>query len=250
MNVFGDYSSYYNLLYKNKDYSKEVEYISHLIKKFSPYAKTILDLGCGTGRHDELFAKRGYSVCGIDLSEKMLEEANKLAEKEKLSFVKGDIRNIELNRTFDVVVSLFHVISYQSTNEDLINTFETAHKHLNNGGVFIFDCWYGPAVLSDRPTVRVKRLEEKSIELLRVAEPIIYPNENLVDVNYEIIVKDKHKGSCEVLNETHTMRYLFKPEIEIFMRNAGFSLIRCEEWMSGNEPGFNTWAVTFLGKKQ
>jgi SAM-dependent methyltransferase len=250
MNVFGDYSSYYNLLYKSKDYFKEVEYISNLIKEFSPNAMTILDLGCGTGKHDELFAKRGYSVCGIDISEKMLEEANKLAVNEKLSFVKGDIRNIELNKTFDAVVSLFHVISYQTTNDDLRNTFETAYKHLNSEGIFIFDCWYGPGVLSDKPTVRVKKFEDKSTEVLRVAKPKMYPNENLVDVNYEIVVKDKQKGSCEVLNETHTMRYLFKPEIEVFMKNTGFKLVRCEEWLSGKEPGFNTWAVIFIGRKQ
>ncbi len=86
MNTFGDYSKYYNLLYKDKEYSKEVDYVSNLIKKYSPEAKTILDLGCGTGRHDELFIKHGFSVWGVDISEKMLEEANKLAENDKLCF--------------------------------------------------------------------------------------------------------------------------------------------------------------------
>lgn len=250
MNVFGDYSKYYNLLYKDKEYSREVEYVSKLIKRYNPDSKTILDLGCGTGRHDELFAKRGYSVCGVDISEKMLEEANKCAEKDKLFFYKGDIRNLKLNKQFDVVISLFHVISYQITNEDIQNAFESASKHLKNSGIFIFDCWYGPAVLSEKPSLRVKRLEDENIKLLRIAEPVVYPNENLVDVNYEILVEDKQNGNYEVLNEKHTMRYLFKPEIESFMKNAGFRLEKCEEWLSGNEPGFDTWGVTFLGLKK
>ncbi|KKG09826.1 methyltransferase type 11 [Methanosarcina sp. 2.H.T.1A.6] len=250
MNIFESYSKYYNLLYQDKEYSREVEYVSNLIKKYGPDSKTVLDLGCGTGRHDELFAKYGYSVCGIDISEKMLEEANKLAEKDKLSFFKGDIRNLKLDTQFDVVISLFHVISYQTTNEDLKNTFETASKHLKNGGLFIFDCWYGPAVLSEKPSVRVKRLEDENVKLLRIAEPVMYPNENLVDINYEILVEDKQSGNYEALNETHTMRYLFKPEIEIFMESTGFRLIMCEEWLSGNEPGFDTWGVTFLGLKK
>lgn len=250
MSVFGDYSKYYNLLYKDKEYSREVEYVSKLIKRYNPDLKTILDLGCGTGRHDKLLVKCGYSICGIDISEKMLEEANKLAEKDKLSFFKGDIRNLRLDQQFDVVISLFHVISYQTTNEDLKNTFETASKHLKNGGLFIFDCWYGPAVLSEKPSVRVKKLEDENTRLLRIAEPVMYPNENLVDVNYEILVEDKQRGNCEVLNETHTMRYLFKPEIESFMENAGFRLENYEEWLSGNEPGFDTWGVTFVGLKK
>ena len=78
----------------------------------------------------------------------------------------------------------------------------------------------------------------------------MYPNNNLVDVNYEILVEDKQSGNYEVLNETHTMRYLFKPEIENFMENAGFRLEKCEEWLSGNEPGFDTWGVTFVGLKK
>lgn len=250
MNIFDSYSKYYNLLYKDKEYSREVEYVSNLINKYNPNSKTILDLGCGTGRHDEFFVKRGYSVCGIDISEKMLEEANKLAEKGKLSFFKGDIRNLELNQQFDVVISLFHVISYQTTNEDLRNTFETASKHLKRRGLFIFDCWYGPTVLSEKPSVRIKRLEDENTKLLRIAEPVMYPNENLVDVNYEILVEDKESGNYEILNETHTMRYLFKPEIEGFMESANFRVEKCEEWLSGNEPGFDTWGVTFIGLKK
>src|SRR3990172_5281821 len=72
MTVFGKYSSYYNLLYKDEDYAGEVEYIHNLIQKHSPGAKSILDLGCGTGRHDLLLAEKGYSVTGVDQSEEML----------------------------------------------------------------------------------------------------------------------------------------------------------------------------------
>lgn len=249
MNVFGDYSKYYNLLYKNKDYSKETEYIINFIKEFRPDAKTILDLGCGTGKHDEFLLKKGYCICGVDISEKMLNEAKKLSHGEDLYFLQGDIRNLDLGKTFDVVVSLFHVISYQVSNDDLKNTFETAYSHLKNGGIFIFDCWYGPAVLTDRPITRVKRLEDEEIKILRIAEPVMYPNKNLVDVNYEIIIENKQTRQYKILNETHTMRYLFKPEIEIYMENANLKLIKCEEWLTGREAGFDTWGVTFIGQK-
>lgn len=250
MNIFGDYSKYYNLLYKNKEYSKEAEYVNNLIKKYMPDAKTILDLGCGTGKHDEFLLKKGYRVCGVDVSEKMLNEAKKLSRNEELYFLQGDIRNLNLGKTFDVVISLFHVISYQTSNDDLKNTFETAYSHLKNSGIFIFDCWYGPAVLTDRPVTRIKKLEDEEIKVLRIAEPVMYPNKNLVDVHYEIIIENKQNGHYEKLNETHTMRYLFKPEIEIFMENANLKLIKCEEWLTGKEAGFDTWGVTFMGQKK
>ena len=72
MATFGNYSRYYNLLYKDKDYNGEVGFIHKLIQKYSPDAQNILDLGCGTGRHDALLAEKGYAMTGVDMSEEML----------------------------------------------------------------------------------------------------------------------------------------------------------------------------------
>ena len=202
MPVFGAYSRYYNLLYQDKDYDGEAEYVHNLIRKHQPGATSILNLGCGTGRHDLLLAQMGYEVTGIDQSEEMLAVAtsqlsslisqqecahpsNLNSRQGSLSFQQGDIRTIRLNKTFDVVTSLFHVISYQTTNDDLRAAFATARAHLKPGGIFIFDCWYGPAVLTDRPAVRVKRLEDTAIFVTRIAEPVMHPNDNIVDVNYQ-----------------------------------------------------------------
>ena len=89
----------------------------------------------------------------------------------QVAFSQGDIRAVRLGRTFDVVVALFHVTSYQTTNEDLAAATATAATHLEPGGAFLFDCWRGPAVLIQRPEVWVKRLDDDDISLTRVAEP-------------------------------------------------------------------------------
>ena len=72
MTTLGNYSRYYNLLYKDKDYRGEAGFIHKLIQKYSPDAQNILDLGCGTGRHDLLLAEKGYAITGVDMSEEML----------------------------------------------------------------------------------------------------------------------------------------------------------------------------------
>ena len=54
MSILGTYSRYYNLLYKDKDYAGEAAYIYDLIGRYRPGATNILNLGCGTGRHDHL----------------------------------------------------------------------------------------------------------------------------------------------------------------------------------------------------
>jgi len=76
MSVFNKYSRYYNLLYRDKDYAGEADYVHELIRKYSPDAKSLLDLGCGTGRHAFPLAKKGYSVTGVDISEEMLAVAS------------------------------------------------------------------------------------------------------------------------------------------------------------------------------
>ncbi|MBD2020711.1 class I SAM-dependent methyltransferase [Leptolyngbya sp. FACHB-36] len=252
MSVFGSYAHYYDLLYRDKNYGAEAQFVHELIQRHAPDAKSILELGCGTGMHAALLSERGYSLCGVDLSSKMLERANQrvqtLPEHQvaQLTFQQGDVRSVRLDRSFDVVVSLFHVISYQTINEDLQAAFATAKQHLKPGGVFLFDCWYGPAVLSDRPSVRVKRLADEILSVTRIAEPVLYPNQNWVDVNYQILIQDSL--SIETLHETHRMRYLFQPEVELLLSQAGFSYVAAGEWMTNREPGCDTWSVYFIGR--
>ncbi|MBL7937685.1 MAG: class I SAM-dependent methyltransferase, partial [Bacteroidia bacterium] len=63
--VFETYSQYYDLLYKDKNYISETDYIVSLIETFNLSTKNILELGCGTGIHASLLAEKGYYVEGI-----------------------------------------------------------------------------------------------------------------------------------------------------------------------------------------
>lgn len=137
-------------------------------------------------------------------------------------------------------------MSYQTTNEDLQAAFTTAKAHLKPGGVFIFDCWYGPAVLTDRPNVRIKRLEDEKISVIRIAEPVIHPNENIVDVDYHVFITQKDNGAVEEIQETHKMRYLFKPEVDFLSLHSDFEPVASREWMTNRDPGFDSWGVYFV----
>lgn len=250
MNIFNKYSAFYDLLYSEKPYSKEVDYINELIKKYSiRKVSTILDVGCGTGIHASYLLKKGFNVTGIDFSSEMIKIARK-KEKYQLQFIEGDIRNITLRKKFDVILSLFHVISYQISNTDLQKSFSSISKHLKKEALFIFDCWYGPAVLTNKPAVRIKRLENNTTKFLRIAEPILYPSENIVDVNYEVIVENKESKKCDHVFETHKMRYLYMPEVRSLLDNNGLEFISSEEWLTGKESGFDTWGVCFISRKK
>jgi SAM-dependent methyltransferase len=255
MKVFDSYARYYDLLYRDKDYKAEAKFIHQLLQQYAPETQSILELGCGTGNHAILLAQLGYQyIQGIDLSLEMLSRAAKqlidLSQENgsKLHFKQGDVRTFRTDQKFDSVISLFHVMSYLTTAQDLEAAFKTAKAHLKPGGLFIFDCWYGPTVLSDPPTSRIKRLETEEIRVTRIAEPVMYANQDQVEVNYQIFIQDKTKNTIEELRETHTMRYLFKHEIDYLFDRVGFQLLDYAEWMTNKPAGFDTWGVYFVGR--
>ncbi len=251
MNQFGNlYSQYYDLFYSDKDYSAEVDYINSLIQANNKNINTLLDMGCGTGKHAELFCNKGYTVHGIDLSEDMLKiaENRRIGKENKLSFSHSNIQNLSLNKKFDVVVSLFHVMSYQNSNSELFKAFEVAKKHLKDGGIFIFDFWYGPAVLTDLPTNKIKRLENGNIKVTRLAEPILNAQKNIVDVNYDIFIENKETKEVIEKKELHKMRYFFDTELEFICESIGFNILNKYEWLSYKKPDFSSWNVVWIIK--
>lgn len=273
--VFDAYAASYDLLYRDKDYAGEADYIDRLIKRFQPDAKSIVELGSGTGKHARLLAAKGYTVHGIERSEEMLAQAKKETADHRPqtidlkkdhdeatsstvyglrskvsppSFSQGDVRTVRLGETFDAAISLFHVASYQTSNQDLADYFETARIHLEPGGLFIFDLWYGPAVLTDRPVVRVKRVEDEKVSLTRIAEPEWKANENVVMVNYHLFVREKASDQVKEIHETHAMRYLFMPELALIAAQQRFVIESAEEWMTGARPSSSTWGVCFIAR--
>ena len=253
--VFDAYSEYYDLLYTGKDYSAEVAYIDILIKRHAPAAKHILELGCGTGAHAEHLARMDYHVRGIDMSEGMIERAQRRLATlpddiaQRLSFSVSDIRSVRLEKTYDIAIALFHVMSYQNTNRDLMKVLQNAYDHINNNGLFLFDYWYGPSVLTKLPETRVKRFENDAIHVTRIAEPEMHFNRNAVDVNYTVIVKDKHSDAIKELTEKHSMRYLFLPEIEQFA-GPRFIVEGYYEWLKDSVPNHHNWTALTVLKKQ
>ena len=68
---------YYNLFYEDKDYQLEAKYIHEKIQEYKLNSNSILELGCGTGKHAVNLTKFGYKILGIEKSESMLEKDEK-----------------------------------------------------------------------------------------------------------------------------------------------------------------------------
>lgn len=226
MEQFKQYAYFYNLFYKDKDYNGEALAVLDALKKNGLAGNRIVSLGCGTGKHESVIGEQGYTVHGIDLSDDMIDIAKNNCTGPSVSFEVADIRTYRTDKRFDAAISLFQVMSYQNTNDDIVNAFKTARSLLEEDGIFLFDVWYGPGVLADNPVVRIKRLydEETGSNVYKIAEPVMHDDTSHVDVCYEILVDDGVHPMTS-FKEKHIMRYYFRPEIEYFLKEAGFELI-------------------------
>lgn len=250
MDTFKDYAYYYNAFYRDKNYNAEATQINYLMKKYGTNISKIINFGCGTGKHDIELTRLGYQCTGIDVSSLMIDIARENALQEKLSIDFGieDIRRYEPQLQYDAVISLFHVMSYQTKNDDILSAFQSARKSLKSGGVLLFDVWYGPGVLSDKPSVRVKEIEDEENRLVRIAKPTMHEKENIVDVCYEILVIHKETGNTRVINEVHNMRYYFRPELELLLKCAGFELIDNLDCQTLGKTSFDSWTSYFIAR--
>lgn len=249
---FDLYSAYYDLLYANKKYGEEAEFIAVLLREYGrDGGQGVLELGCGTGIHAAHFAGMGLTVHGIDRSSEMLKAAEVRAAglpddvSKRLSFAPGDLCDFKVDCQFDHVVSLFDVFSYLPDNASFRQMLDNVKAALRPGGMLVFDCWYGPAVYSQQPHMRVRRLKSDKAKIVRIAEPVFHHSRNVVDVNYDIFAINLETGVIGNFQEVHPMRCFFDAELDELMAGAGFDRQFAIEWFSGKRPSTDSWSVLF-----
>ena len=243
--IFELYSKYYDLIYSNKDYYKEVCYIHKLLKKHGLYKKTLLEFGSGTGKHARHFVKKGYKVHGIEKSHAMTARCRKI---NGFTFQQGDIRTTKIKKKYEIILALFHVFSYQVKNQDLDRLFKNARHHLKMKGVLGFDFWYTPAVNFQKPKIRLLEIKKKNFKLMRLAEPTIL-KKKIVKVNYTILIKNLFNKKIDIIKESHLMRHFSLTELSRLFVKHRFICLHTRELSSNRKPGKKTWGVFCLLQK-
>jgi len=249
--VFSKYAEYYDIIYADKDYEKECDFLEEIFRKYSRFKpKVILDGGCGTGGHAIPLAKRGYEVTGIDLSEEMINIAKEKASKSgvNIDFNVMDLRELRLNKKFDACVLIFAVIDYLTDCKDLLKALANIREDLKSGSLLVFDFWYGPAVLTILPSPRIKIIEKEGAKVIRFAEPHLNTLHHICEVNYHFMVVKENLVVYEG-KEKHTVRFYFPEEIKHYLEESGFQLLRFCPFLDLNtQPSEKTWNVTAIAQ--
>ncbi len=252
--VFGDqYSGAYDALYGEEDYDAETALVLEAIRAASLHpVHSIADWGCGTGGHALRFAQQGLVVEGVDLSEAMLAGARKKISdagfEAQISLQQGDVANTRLQGELDAAVMMFAVLGYQTTNDRVVQTLRNVRSHLKTGGVFIADVWYGPAVLTARPSDRFRVTRRDGRELLRSASTSLDTTAHVARVSFNLwtLEGDRVLGNT---TEHHDMRYFFAQELALFLQLTGFDLVSLTAFPSLVEPvSDETWNAILVAR--
>ncbi|MEE8605114.1 MAG: class I SAM-dependent methyltransferase [Candidatus Aminicenantaceae bacterium] len=196
--LYHDLSWIWPIVSPPEDYVEETEFFSRIIKEKAKIdVRSLLHLGCGGGRNDFTFQKH-FDVTGIDISEEMLKLAKELNPESE--YIHGDMRSIRLGRTFDCVAALDSV-NYMKNEEELIQLFQTAHEHLNPGGVFLS--------VVEESRERFKQNRTISSTHSRGNTQITFiensydpnPNDNHFEMTFIYLVRDK--GNLEIHADSH-----------------------------------------------
>lgn len=131
----------YDIIYKFKNYQKDIEYIDSCIKKTTPHASTLLEVAVGTGNYAGELAKM-YQVEGLELSSAMIE---RVQEKHPEVLVhQGDMVEFDLGKTFDVVCCLFRSIAFTGTRENFKRSILCMARHVRPGGLLLVEPFFTP----------------------------------------------------------------------------------------------------------
>jgi SAM-dependent methyltransferase len=255
------YAAAYDSLYADKDYAGECDIIEALFRAHGgklperdPPARAdgarirdVLDLGCGTGRHAVEMGRRGYRVVGSDRSEAMLALARAGATEAgaDVIFITADMADGHFAGPFDACVCMFASLGYAGVGPGLDATLANVRAHLQTGGLFIFEVWYGPAVLAQGPTARWRPFTNAEGRTgVRSVTAELEPGEDVCVVKYELTLASARGGAPSVAREEHRVRYFFRETLEHCLADRELELVELTGFPDTSAPPSEaTWNV-------
>ncbi len=203
-----EYSMLYDEIHANKDYESDIKKLLSLTKKIPNFSESphILDFGCGTGKHLNVLYELGFDVQGYDPSESMIERA-----KSEFPDITFSHKLNDIPKDFDLVISLFDVLSYQSSNLEAQNYVRDLFSKLKSHGVVILDYWNLKGVQQDPPKITYRSFELNQTNYRRTVVPTSKDNFRITTLDIEIQNMDSSKV---VYSEKHSLRAFTSEEIQ------------------------------------
>jgi len=211
---------YYDKIYAalGKDYAAESERLKGIVKQHKrSRGKALLDVACGTGAHAEHLCK-AFGITGLDIEPAMVTIAQERCPTGV--FFIGDMREFDLDRSFDVVTCLFSSIGFMKTVEDLRAATGEMARHLVPGGVLLIEPWLAPDTFS-AGHMQVVVVDEEELKLARVTRSDRDGDLSILDMQYLIATAE----GIEHVAERYEMGLFEREEYGAALEEAGLDVV-------------------------
>lgn len=225
--LFASYAHFYDLDYAGFDADVA------MIQQFAARCGSpILELGCGTGRLLVPLAEQGYRLTGVDASGAMLDLARQKLSvgglAEHVTLVEQDLRSLDLDDRFHFAFAAINSFLHLATRADQEQVLARIHRHLVPGGLVLFDLFNpDPGRLLDaRGQVVLEKVmddPETGHRLMKFYADRADPEQQMVHVTVYV---DELDGEGQVRRTLFpfSLRYLYRSELELLLRQAGFEV--------------------------
>jgi SAM-dependent methyltransferase len=194
--------------------------------RLADYARSVLDLGCGTGQLAARLAERRM-VVGVDPAAAMLEIARCRPGGEGVTWVEADARSLRLGRRFDLVLLTGHAYQVFLTDEDQQAVLSTIAGHLAPGGRFIFDT-RNPAAQAWRnwnPKHSRRRFEHPGLGTVEAWNNAVHDAATGIvtyRTHYRIVARERHVSAASKI------RFTPRERLAAMLDDAGLEV---DEWL-------------------
>ncbi len=182
--------------------------------------KTVLDMGCGTGRLACRLAARGHDVTGAEPAAAMLDIARNRSGGDRVTWIETDAANLSVDTRFDMVIMTGHVFQVFVEDRDVRAALRTLRHHLAPGGRLAFE--------TRNPVIR----DWDTWTPEQTRETINVPNIGPVDVHCDIaseigqlVTFETHFSFAanDIVVAPHTLRFMNQDDLAGFFGVAGFT---------------------------
>ncbi|MDH3267752.1 MAG: class I SAM-dependent methyltransferase [Ignavibacteria bacterium] len=189
-------SENYLKVYSHRDESEAERLVELIVNNLNIKSDSkILDMACGSGRHAINFAKRGFDVTAVDLSQWLLSVAKENARENdvKIDFVFSDILDFKTTQKFSLALNLFTSIGYFDNDEDNFRVILKAYDLLIDGGYFVIDYFNKNYLVKNLIPTSVfsengmRITQNRTIQGNRVVKNITLENSGSVEEFYESV---------------------------------------------------------------
>lgn len=227
----------YDQIMEDIDYDYWADYLDGIIQEYAPNARTLLELGGGTGNLSiSLNELDCYEISCSDLSAKMIQIAKlKPTKGRAITFLELDARSFVSKSTFDVIFFVFDSLNYLTSLEDVKACFRQVHKAINPNGLWLFDFVTNKHCLENAKDFA---FEESFYNGYRVVREATYPIDNALHQTKFRIYEGANTLHC-IAEEYHIQKPYHLEEIKHALLECGF----------GIEGTFSDFSDQFNGKE-